>query len=149
MAKVKKAPVLVECCLGDAASEAFGELQSLAEEMGSWRDGLEEKFSHTEKYERVSSAADALEQLSEPEVPEELTDIKVEFVRLPQRRRGYSRADRCGQAVYVLDTCVQALQEYVDDDKNKDKVDEAQNLIDELERLKDEAEGVEFPGMYG
>lgn len=34
-------------------SDAYSEIQSLAEEMGEWRDNMEEKLSHTEKFERV------------------------------------------------------------------------------------------------
>jgi len=37
------------------------EINALAEEMGSWRDNIEEKFSQTQKFEDVSTAADALE----------------------------------------------------------------------------------------
>jgi len=47
----------VEGILGDAPSE----IDDLKEEMASWRDALEDKFSGTEKYERVSEAADTLE----------------------------------------------------------------------------------------
>jgi hypothetical protein len=59
MAKGKKV-VSVECTIEDALG--YGpEISSLQEEMASWRDSMEEKLSHTEKYERVSEAADALE----------------------------------------------------------------------------------------
>ena len=36
-------------------------VEELAGEMSEWRDNLEDKFSSTEKYERVSEAADTLE----------------------------------------------------------------------------------------
>lgn len=58
-------------------SSAAGEIRNLADEMTSWRDNIEEHFSQTDKYERVSEAADTLEQaaddlenIEEPTAPE-------------------------------------------------------------------------------
>lgn len=48
----------------DAMQEGVSELQDLANEMSEWRDNLEEKLSHTEKFERVSECADVLESAS-------------------------------------------------------------------------------------
>lgn len=45
----------------EALDQAQCEVEALMEEMTSWRDGMEEKLSHTDKYERVSEAADTLE----------------------------------------------------------------------------------------
>lgn len=45
------------------------ELQSLIEEMGSWRDNMDSaNMTHLPKFDEVSEAADALEQI-EPEAP--------------------------------------------------------------------------------
>jgi hypothetical protein len=59
MAKHKTVTVktTIEAALRDGASE----IASLTEEMGSWRDGMEEKLSSTSKYDQVSDAADTLE----------------------------------------------------------------------------------------
>lgn len=140
-------PVERKMPVGDAISEAFGELTGLGEEMRSWADSLEEKFSSTEKYERVTEAADALENLSEPDIPDSVKNLEVTFVDPPQRRRGYSRADRCAQACYILEQCIGVLDEFVGEDD--EKLADAIELKDAIEQAKDEAEGVEFPGMYG
>lgn len=146
MAKKAK-PALREVGLEDALSEAFGEFSSLAEEMRSWADGMEEKFSSTDRYARVSEAADTLENHTDaPDVAECLEDIKVSVQDLAPRKRGYSRADRCGQACYILDLCINALDEIEGEGERKD---EAESLRDEIDNVKSECEGVEFPGMYG
>ena len=41
----------------------LSEIESLAEEMRSWEENIQEKFSATQKYEEVSDAADALEAI--------------------------------------------------------------------------------------
>ncbi len=151
----KKQQPMRKMSIADAVSEAHGELQGLAEEMRSWAFNLEEKFSSTDKYARVSEAADTLEGLEEPQCPEWAATVEVEFMELPQRKKGYSRADRCGQACYILDQCIQVCQELalaneIDaGEKTSEEKDEAEQLADDLENMKSEAEGVEFPGMYG
>jgi hypothetical protein len=149
----KKQQPMRKMSIADAVSEAHGELQGLAEEMRSWADNLEEKFSSTDKYARVSEAADTLEGFEEPQCPEWASTVEVEFMDLPPKRRGYSRADRCGQACYILDQCIQECQEMAEktgeDEAASTKRDEAEQLADNLENMKSEAEGVEFPGMYG
>lgn len=75
MAKGKKSSA-VEVTIEDALG--YGpEIAALAEEMGEWRDNLEEKLSHTDKYERVSEAADTLENAD----VESLCDTLVEALR--------------------------------------------------------------------
>lgn len=64
----------------EAAKEAIegldtGEIESLKEEMESWRDNTEEKFGTTDRWQRVSDAADALESVMDAiEGIDELTD---------------------------------------------------------------------------
>ena len=53
-----------------AISAAYSDVSDLASEMREWADNLEEKFSGTEKYERVTEAADTLEQCEEPSIDE-------------------------------------------------------------------------------
>ena len=128
----------------NALSEAFGEFQSLAEEMADWADKIEERFSQTEKYERVRAAQETLEQLQEPECPAKLKDVEIEYTQgLPKSKRsGLSRADRCSNATIILDVLIEICAEAEDDD-------ELSSFADELENAKSEAEGVEFPSMFG
>jgi hypothetical protein len=60
MAK-KGRTVIINATVSEAMQDGVAELQALAEEMAEWRDNLEERLSHTDKYERVSECADVLE----------------------------------------------------------------------------------------
>jgi hypothetical protein len=88
----KKQNAVRTASIADIVSEAFGELQSLGEEMREWADNIEEKFSDTQKFQTVSDAAEALENLSEPDIPEAMNGIQITVTDLPQRRRGHSRS---------------------------------------------------------
>lgn len=142
-----------EMSIADAVSEAFGDFSGLGEEMRSWADSMEEKLSHTEKYDRVNTTADTLENFSEPEHPDWANNTKIKIMDLPRRKRPYSRADRNGQACYILDTAIEAcenrLEELGNGDNAKAEADAVESYRDDLQNVKDEAEGVDFPGMYG
>lgn len=60
MAKHKT--VQIEKTIGEMLNDAASELNALREEMESWRDGMEDKLSATQKFEDVSSAADELSE---------------------------------------------------------------------------------------
>ena len=133
-----------------AISEAFSDLEELANEMREWADNLEEHFSGQEKTERVAEVADTLENLSAPDIDAALADISVTITDLKRRSRPYSRADRRSQAVYVIETCIQALNEFRDDESISEEIAaKADDLSGELENAKDEADMLDFPGMYG
>lgn len=133
-----------------AISEAFSELEELGNEMREWSDNLQDNFSGTAKAEAVGDAADTLEGLSVPDVAGSVADIEVTITDLKPRKKPYSRAARRDQAVYILESCVQALTEFRDDESiSEDVAATADDLTGELENAKDEAEGIEFPGMYG
>lgn len=150
MAKKIPFPEPREVSVVDAVSEAFCELQSLGEEMRSWADAMEEKLSHNDKYERVSEAADALENISEPDYPDTLAVIKVKVQDPRPVRRVPSRADRCSFACSILEGCRDALEEFKNDTKNSETArDEADTLLGAVSETIDNAESVEFPGMYG
>ena len=150
MAKTKAQPVMRKMSIADAVSEAFDEISSLAEEMRSWADNMEEKFSSTEKYSQVSEAADTLENAQEPnDYPAFAQSQQIEFSDLPSRKRGYSRSDRCGQACYILQACADELDERIEELGDGDESVTLSEFRDELTNVKDEVEGVEFPGMFG
>lgn len=139
--------------VADAVSEAFGEFMSLGEEMRTWAENLEEKFSATDKYSRISEAADNLENLSEVEAIKWATNTTMEVVDPPMRKRAYSRPDRCSHACNLLDDAINACENRLDDlkegDDAKAEADEVESYRNELIDAKDEAEAIEFPGMYG
>jgi len=153
----KPKPLAVrKASLGDAISEAFSEFTSLAEEMRAWEENIQEKFSETGKYADVSDAADALEALDgvvdEGAIHEKLTSVEVEWQDMPQRKRGYSRADRCSHACMILDQCVFALDEITESkemESDAEIIDAAETLKDEIQQARDDAEAITFPGMFG
>lgn len=140
--------------IGDAISTAFTELELLAEEMREWADNMEEKLSHTERYEQVSEAADTLENLSEPDADglEQFLSPAISVLQYVQtiRTPRWARRDNC--TVY-LDAAISALETARDDlpetEANEETRDTLTDFIDELESARDDAEGVVFPGMFG
>lgn len=144
----------LEGLVADAAST----FEELASELGEWRDSLEEKFSQTDKYSRVSEAADTLEGLNQPSLPDwlEKDETKIEWEGRPPKRK-QSRSDRRDDACSLLDMAIQHLDERIDKlDEKKELTEEEEGqksdmeeLRSELDDYKAEAEGVEFPGMYG
>lgn len=55
------------------------ELGSLKEEMESWRDNIQEKFSQTQKYEDVSAACEALDGIDLSELEGKSYDDQADF----------------------------------------------------------------------
>jgi hypothetical protein len=134
----------------DLLSEAMGEIQVLADEMRTWADNMEDKFSGTEKYAQVNEAADALEAMDEPSVEiTALNDHKISWQDPTPRSRPYSRADRAGNAVAMLQAVEQKMRDLVDELPPDDaQHDAADALADETQTLSDDLEQVDFPGMY-
>lgn len=153
----REAPPPRQSTVSDAVADAFSEFEALAEEMGQWRDNIEEKFSATEKFERVSEAADALENLRQPETGDEADNLAVTIQDPPRTRKGPSRSDRRDQAVMLLELALDAIASKLIDlenDREHDQVvnaamSELEDLRDEIEDAKSEAENIEFPGMFG
>lgn len=134
--KWEKLETSVEGALHDGA----GEIVSLAEEMGSWRGGMEEKLSHTEKYERVSEACDALEGSEMESNVEALCDLMdklsqkgnmvlEELLALPQslgevtvvaqtftpyKGKGASRATRMEEATGLIRAALEEISSVLD-----------------------------------
>lgn len=137
----------------DLVSDAFGEFQDLGTELQEWYDNLPESFQQGDKGNLLEEGANSLSGLDQPEVPERIGDIKTIYV--PDENVS-SRADRCSDAIGRLHQAVEALNEAMEeeDDDGKprysqEEKDDMQSLIDELENSIGEAEGVEFPNMYG
>lgn len=138
-----------ETTIGGGISDAFSEIESLAEEMRETFDNMDGNgLGATDKCQRAGEAADALESISEVEVPECLQDVKVAYTELVNVRkgRGPSRATRLSNALNLLEACREAAEEA---DLVEDDADERDEFVNELDNAKGEAEGVEFPGMFG
>lgn len=102
-----------------AVEDAVSSLEDLKDEMESWRDNTPESLQGTEKYEAVSEAADTLETAIDSGQENDLNDV----------------AAKLASATSYLELC-----------EAHDDLDEA---IDSFQNCHDEAESVEFPGMFG
>lgn len=155
--------------IADAFSRAQCEAEELEQEMSEWRDNMEEKLSHTEKYERVSEAASALENLTGSlcdEPPEQVADLTVPVTVYVYGRRGLPRWARLSDVASCLDAAANAVADIIDwvdealdgdpEEVAADDEDKLRDFREELDQLRDsmveaigESDNVEFPGMYG
>jgi len=144
---------LVECKGSvESISDAFSELESLAEEMREIADNMEDGgMGHMPKAEAAGEAADTLEGLTEPEVPSCLEGRDTSWHESVNRRkgRGPSRAVRCSNACAVFRAAADSAMEWAESCDDEDEKQAAEEFADECNAVADEAEGVEFPGMYG
>jgi hypothetical protein len=154
----------VESTVGGAFENGKNDVRELAEEMGSWRDNMQgTALENTGKYSEVEEAADALESaadaLDNVEIPGEVASVTVTVSIL--RKKHLGRASRMGNATAWLDGAVQGLRETIEElEETRAKTeedgteysgldpDELGCIADEIDDAKDEADGVEFPGMF-
>lgn len=159
MSKAKREPrqpkhYTEEFSLPDAVSEAFGEITALAEEMREAFDNTPDSLQQSGVGEARGQAADDLENISEVEVPGEadkgLHLLRVQVPRTRYGSRNPSRAARRDDACATLQACMDMLDTHIEKmPVGEVDTDEAQSFRDELDSAKDEAEQVNFPGMYG
>jgi hypothetical protein len=101
---------------------------------------MEEHFSSTSKYADIEQCADTLESFDEPSVPDKFKEVTIAyFVEKYRGSRDGRNSYACDQARLVID--------YLQDHEDEDEDDEG--LADELENAISEAEGLNFPGMFG
>lgn len=131
--------------IGDAVSDAVSEIESLRDEMTEWRDNIEDKFSGTEKFERISEVVDQLDNVQDITVPDELSTIEVEVLhqRKSSKKSPYPRWVRLGNAVNAL-TAVRDIL-----DEKDEMTDDEEQLRDDVSTAIDEVDGIEFPSMFG
>lgn len=123
-----------------ALSDARAEIESLQEEMSEWRDNMEEYFSETDKFQRVSDAADALEELLNgiPEdVPDAISELNVSFSNYKAGRRGIPRWARLSNAMSAIEAVRETVEEAIND---------LQSFVDECEA---DGSDIDFPSMFG
>lgn len=146
--------------LGDILMDAYSELQSLRDEMREGYDNMESgNLGQVQKCQTYGETADALDNFvdDEPDVPAAVSDLQVGYgVSVKKGKRGGpSRAVRRDNATSVMSAAREALEAWIegmaDEDGQSDEGDKdaVQELIDKLDNDTGEAEGVEFPGMFG
>lgn len=146
-----------ETTIEEAVQDAISEVESLRDEMNEWRDNIEERFGGTEKYERVSEAADQLDNVQEIDIPESLREMKVTVVsqRKSSKKSPYPRWLRLQNAIEALGAVRSLLEEgtensLIEDDQKKiDLTDDVEQLMTDVGDAIDNLEGVEFPTMFG
>ncbi|HEX2557439.1 MAG TPA: hypothetical protein VHK86_03880, partial [Nitrososphaera sp.] len=132
--------------------EAYGELQTLGEEMREAYDNTPESLQNSGVGEARGEAADNLENISEPNVPEELMGDKFTFKFNSSTKKKTSRSDRRYEAVETLQAVSAFLgdiEENRDGKYSKEEVQAASDFVQDIDQMVDEAEAVDFPGMYG
>lgn len=145
-----------EASIADAVSAAFSELEELGNECREVVDNASEGLSQTQRIQTLDETASTLEGISEPTVPDDFGDIKIGYIELT-KRRGVSRSARRDNAVAklsgVVDACEEELEKFGDEenrtDEHQTQYEAIELLRDDCQQLLDEAEGCEFPGMYG
>jgi hypothetical protein len=143
--------------LSEAVLDAYGEFQCLRDEVREAMEGLEERFSGTQRYQTLESTADELDGFCDEEVdvPEDIAQAAITFTESRNRstKRAPSRAVRCGNACAALEAVINAVEEKeeevrADDDRGKSGDALLEELSDFREKLQehiDVAQGLDFP----
>jgi hypothetical protein len=155
-AKKRKTPAYKPSkCAGTVSSitDAVSELESLAEECREIVDNSGEKLAETQRIQTFSETADTLEGISEPSIPDVISGDGISYIEMvPSRKgRGTSRSTRRDNAVNVLQAALDAAEDFLDDEENEehDERSDVEMFVSEVQDIIDNAEGCEFPGMYG
>lgn len=121
--------------------DAFSTFEELSSECSEWYDSLPESFKDSEKGSMLEEVSSTLENLQIPDCSETTKLLPVYYLPiLDCSTRCSRRDDAVGRLQAVLDVLEEVKQ---------DIGEEVSSLVDELENAISEAEGVEFPGMYG
>lgn len=144
IARFKSETITRQLTVEEAVSEAFGGITSLGESMREAFDNTPESLQQSAAGEAREAAADALEGISEIEVPEKLRELTLKFSTRTVPPRKQTRSWEREEASSLLSATVERLE--ADDLKNNE---EAEELARELQDALDELDSVEFPGMYG
>lgn len=136
-----------------AVSDACSSLEELGSECRELVDNASENLQQTSRIQTFEETAGTLEGISEPDVPECISELPITYSEQVSTRkgRGESRSVRCSNAVSVLQAAESAAQEWYDDEANAEHEDrdDVDAFITELQNIIGDAEGCEFPGMYG
>lgn len=142
--------------------DAYCEFETLASELQDWYDNLPEQFQNGEKGDMLQEAIRILEDAQLPDLPECIQEDEtvgrdaLTTVFYPSISTEMSRADRCQEAVGMLQTVVDKLDEEAASLREQegigadmtDTIHALDDLKEELENTISEVDGIEFPGMY-
>lgn len=146
----KQPKMMATATVADLISGAFSTFETLGGEYREWFDNLPEGLQ--DHRSDIDEAASTLENISEPDTgPAVVADVQVEY--MPLTRKKQSRRDQGGQAVYELQIAIDFINEWLEVNAGTGIVDtdleqEIERYRDEAQQMLDDAEGVEYPGMY-
>lgn len=159
----------------DAISGALSLLrEELGAEMREWHDKIPESLHSSDKSETINSTAETLEGLEDPDLddlPEEVLKLECtyqESIKQKGKQKHPSRAARRDTGTSMLGAAADALRAWADEkeseleqaaaggaveqeegEKQEDVIEQVRELADKLEEMRDEADGADFPGMFG
>lgn len=150
----KPAPVMIT--VASACEDARSMLEELRDELQSWFDNLPESFQSGSKGEALESAIGSLDGAIDyiEDAPEEAVDVPTFAAPAPVRKRRQSRSDRRYEATALLAAAVEACNDYIgmlkeqNKEENEEKITALEEWSSNIESAQQEAENVEFPGMY-
>jgi Sec-independent protein translocase protein TatA len=155
--------------LENAVSDAYAALGELRDEVQEVYDNAPDSLKETSRNQTLSETGDTLSQHVDDEPSIENDEVKnLEVVYAPLKPRA-SRSKRRDYATGILSACLSALEQYNErlqerkEALEKSETEEAQtrvleleDLLSQVEELQDtlencmgEADGCEFPGMFG
>ncbi len=143
--------VKYESTVSGAISDAFSIIEELAGEMREAFENTPESLQQGGAGAARGEAADQLESISELDVDDKFGEIKIEFEYKPVRNP--SRRERRDEAAQMLGVAINALEELEFPVSTLEEAEELSgerdDLVSDIQNMLDEADGVEFPGMFG
>lgn len=138
------------CSLQGAIEDGYSRLSELRDECQELVDNASDSLRETQRIQTMEETANSLsDSESEPDVPKVIADIVVSYTEDQRKSKSHSRATRCSEAVTLLEAAKWGAEEWLAENEESDDCDDVQSMIDGLEEMISNAEGCEFPGMYG
>jgi hypothetical protein len=182
VAKRKKRPAYKHViCDGtcSSVSDAYSALEELGSECREIVDNAPEGLNQTQRITTFEETADALEGVSEPDVPSCISDLHINYSEaVPNNKRAStSRSVRCSNAAAVFSAAADASNEQLEKDRvlwaarkvwddldvdmqaeqtepdspmiDEDDEGDVEQFANDCEEIASTVESLEFPGMFG
>ena len=124
--------------LENAVSTLYGNLEQLGCELSDWADNMPENMKESDKFSALADAVNALENLSEPDVP---SDSGIEVVMKFGNTKYMSKAGRLSECESLRAEILSKVEDKITElDPNADN---EEDLVGRLKELQDELESLE------
>lgn len=139
--------------VGDVISDLYSTVGELGGELRQWHDNMPENLQSGTKGQEVEAAAEALEAVSEIDVPSEVVDLEVKLPP-PSKNKKLSRAKRMANVVACARIALDSVQSWVENERadNEDNdefdnepVEEIETFVGDMNDQLDELDNIEFP----